>query len=91
MSLAKIKLLRPAEHLYTDSSKGDTVRLTMSCMAQNLNEVWPIEKYSMLRLDKDGYLIVDQPHQLIFPLIKAVQELEEQVEWLKNELKSKSS
>jgi hypothetical protein len=85
MSLAKIKQLRPAEHVYTDSTKGSTTRLTMSCMAQNLNEVWPLEKYTLLEKDKDGYFIVANPHQLIFPLIKAVQELSEEIERLKNE------
>jgi hypothetical protein len=85
MSLEKIKQLRPAEHIYTDSTKGDTVRKTMSCMAQNINEIWPIEKYTILEKDKDGYFIVANPHQLIFPLIKAVQELSEEIERLKNE------
>jgi len=85
MSLEKIKQLRPAEHLYTDGSKGNTKRLTMSCMAQNLNEVWPIDKYTLLEKDADGYFIVANPHQLIFPLIKAVQELSEEIERLKNE------
>lgn len=85
MSLAKIKLLHPAEHLYNDPTKGDTNRLTMSCMAQNLNEVWPVDKYTLLDLDKNGYFLVSNPHQLIFPLIKAVQELSEEVERLKNE------
>ena len=87
MSIEKIRKLKPAEHLYTDASKGDTQRLTMSCMAQNINDVWPIEKYSILRKDKDGYLIVDQPHQLIFPLLKAIQQLDEQVIELQNEIK----
>lgn len=86
MSLEKIRKLKPAEHLYTDSSKGDTQRLTMSVMAQNINEVWPIEKYSILKKDKDGYFIVDQPHQLIFPLIKALQQLDEHVIELQNEI-----
>jgi hypothetical protein len=87
MSLAKIKQLKPAEHVYTDSSKGDIKRLTMSCMAQNLNEIWPVDKYTLLEKDKDGYFIVANPHQLIFPLIKAVQELSEEIERLKNELR----
>lgn len=87
MSLDKIRKLKPAEHLYTDSSKGDIRRLTMSCMAQNINEVWPIDKYSILKKDKDGYLIVDQPHQLIFPLLKAIQELDLQIVELQNEIK----
>lgn len=85
MSLEKIKRLRPAEHRYTDPTKGDTERLTMSCMAQNLNEIWPVDKYTLLEKDKDGYFIVANPHQLIFPLIKAVQELSEEIERLKNE------
>jgi hypothetical protein len=85
MSLEKIKRLRPAEHLYTDSAKGSTNRLTMSCMAQNLNEIWPVDKYTLLEKDSNGYFIVSNPHQLIFPLIKAVQELSEELERLKNE------
>jgi hypothetical protein len=54
-------------------------------MAQNINEIWPIEKYTILEKDQDGYFIVANPHQLIFPLIKAVQELSEEIERLKNE------
>jgi hypothetical protein len=84
MSLEKIKQLRPAEHLYTDSSKGDTKRLTMSVMAQNINQVWPIEKYSILNRDIDGYFTVEV-QQLIAPMIKAIQELSEEVERLKND------
>ena len=85
MSLEKIKRLRPAEHLYVDPTKGSTKRLTMSCMAQHLDEIWPVDKYTLLEKDSDGYFIVANPHQLIFPLIKAVQELSEEVERLKNE------
>jgi len=85
MSLEKIKKLRPAEHLYIDNNKGSTDRLTMSCMAQNLNEIWPVDKYTLLEKDADGYFIVANPHQLIFPLIKAVQELSEELERLKND------
>jgi hypothetical protein len=84
MSLEKIKQCRPAEHVYTDASKGDTTRLTMSCMAQNLNELWPIDRYTLLEKDSNGYFIVANPHQLIFPLIKAVQELAEEIERLKH-------
>lgn len=86
MSLAKIKQLRPAEHLYTDSTKGDTKRLTMSVMAQNINEVWPEEKYSILNRDTEGYYTVEI-QQLIAPMIKAIQELSDKVERLENELR----
>lgn len=86
MSLEKIKQLRPAEHLYTDISKGDTKRLTMSVMAQNINQVWPIEKYSILNRDSDGFFTVEV-QQLIAPMIKAIQELSEEIEQLRNERK----
>lgn len=86
MSLEKIRKLRPAEHTYIDASKGDTRRITMSVMAQNINEVWPIDEYTILKRDSNGYLIVDQPHQLIFPLLKALQQLDEQVVDLKREI-----
>jgi TolA-binding protein len=55
-------------------------------MAQNINEVYPIDEYTILKRDANGYFIVDQPHQLIFPLIKAVQQLEDQVSELKQEI-----
>jgi hypothetical protein len=84
MSLEKIKQLRPAEHLYTDTTKGDTKRLTMSVMAQNINQVWPIEKYSILNKDSNGYFTVEV-QQLITPMIKAIQELSEEIERLKND------
>jgi hypothetical protein len=82
MSLEKIKQLRPAEYVYTDSSKGDTQRKTMSVMAQNINQVWPIEQYSILNKDTDGYYTLEV-QQLIAPMIKAIQELSEEIERLK--------
>ena len=84
MSLEKIKQLRPAEHLYTDGSKGDTKRLTMSVMAQNINQVWPIDRYSILNKDSEGYFTVEV-QQLIAPMIKAIQELSDEIERLKND------
>lgn len=86
MSLEKIRKLKPAEHTYTDATKGDTRRITMSVMAQNINEIWPIDEYTILKRDSNGYFIVDQPHQLIFPLLKALQQLDEQVIELKHEI-----
>jgi len=87
MSLEKIKKLRPAEYTYNDSKYGNTIKKSMGCMAQDLDALWPEEEYVLLRKDDDGKLIVSNPDQLIYPLIKAVQELSEKVEELENERK----
>lgn len=85
MSLKKIGRLRPAEYSYNDPSKGDTEKLSMGIMAQDINEIWPFEKYSILNKDFQGMYSVDY-HQLIAPMIKAIQELSTKVEELEEKL-----
>jgi hypothetical protein len=85
MSLEKIGRLRPAEYSYNDPSKGDTEKLSMGIMAQDINEVWPFEKYSILHKDFQGMYSVEY-YQLIAPMVKAIQELSAKVEELEEKL-----
>ena len=85
MSLKKISRLKPAEYSYTDSSKGETKRLTMGIMAQDIDTIWPYEKYSILHKDHQGYYAVDYI-QLISPIIKAIQELSDKVDKLQEQI-----
>lgn len=85
MSLEKIGRLRPAEYSYNDPSKGDTEKLSMGVMAQDINEIWPFEKYSILNKDFQGMYSVEY-HQLIAPMVKAIQELSAKVEELEEKL-----
>jgi hypothetical protein len=83
MSIEVINKLKPAEYKYNDKSKGAVDRFTLGVMAQDINKLYPIEKYTVLNKDKDGYFMVDYV-QLIAPMIKAIQELTDEVERLKN-------
>lgn len=85
MSLKNISRLKPAEFSYIDSSHGNTEKLTMGIMAQNVNEVWSQEKYSIVKTDLKGNHLVDY-YQLIAPMIKAIQELSTKVEELEKKL-----
>ena len=85
MSLKKIGRLRPAEYSYNDPSKGDTEKLSMGIMAQDINEIWPFEKYSILNKDFQGMYSVEY-YQLIAPMVKAIQELSAKVEELEEKL-----
>ena len=85
MSLKKIGRLRPAEYSYNDPSKGDTEKLSMGIMAQDINEIWPFEEYSILNKDFQGIYSVDY-YQLIAPMVKAIQELSTKVEELEEKL-----
>ena len=87
MSLEKVNKLRPAEYTYKDSKYGNTSKKSMGCMAQDLDAIWPEDEYVLLRRDENGKLIVSNPDQLIYPLIKAIQELSDKVEELQNERK----
>ena len=89
MSLKKIGRLKPAEYSYTDPSKGETERLSMGIMAQDLNEVWPYEKYSVLQKDIQGNYSVEY-YQLIAPIVKAVQELSNKVDELQEQIKKEA-
>ena len=85
MSLKNIGKLKPAEYSYNDSSSGDTKRLSMGIMAQDIDKVWPYKKYSILNKDINNNYSVEY-HQLIAPMIKAIQELSTKVEKLEKKL-----
>lgn len=85
MSLKKIGRLKPAEYSYTDPSKGETERLSMGVMAQDIDKIWPYEKYSILQKDIQGNYAVEY-HQLIAPMIKAIHELSAKVDDLQKQL-----
>ena len=85
MSLEKIGRLRPAEYSYNDPSKGDIEKLSMGIMAQDINEIWPFEEYSILHKDFQGMYSVEY-YQLIAPMVKAIQELSAKVEELEEKL-----
>tara|TARA_R110000803_G_scaffold169679_1_gene232702 strand:+ start:1398 stop:1667 length:270 start_codon:yes stop_codon:yes gene_type:complete len=85
MSLKKIGRLKPAEYSYTTSSKGETERLTMGIMAQEIDKIWPYKKYSILHKDSQGFYSVEY-HQLIAPMIKAIQELSNKVDKLQKQI-----
>lgn len=85
MSLKKLSKLNPAEYSYVDSSKGETEKLSMGIMAQDIDKIWPYEKYSVLHKDINGYYAVDYT-QLIAPIIKSIQELSEKIEEIEKKL-----
>lgn len=82
MSIKVINGLKPAKYRYKE--KGDAKRLTLGIMAQDINKFYPIEEYNILQKDADGHFMVDYV-QLIAPMIKAIQELSDEVEKLKND------
>jgi|TARA_Y100001938_G_C7778731_1_gene276874 hypothetical protein len=88
MSVEKINKLKPAEFSYNNPNDGDITKLTMGVMAQDVNKVWPYEKYSILQKDLNGYFSVDYS-QFIAPMLKAIQELNDKVENLELQLKNK--
>lgn len=87
MSLEKLTKLKPAEYSYNDPSKGDTEKLSMGIMAQDINEIWPFEEYSILKKDFQGMYSVEY-YQLIAPIIKSIQELSEKINKIDEKLKT---
>jgi hypothetical protein len=82
MSLENIKNIRPAQFKYNDERYGDTDKITLGVMAQDIEKIYPGEDYTVLHRDENGYYMVEYT-QLIAPMIKAIQELAEEVEKLK--------
>lgn len=76
-----VKKLKPAVFKYYDKDK-----LHLGIIAQDIDEVLPEQEYGILTRDKNGFLMVHY-HELICPLIKAVQELSNKVDILEGELK----
>ncbi len=87
MSLNKINKIKPTKFKYYDSNDGSQKRFTMGVMAQDLNEIWPHEEYSLLKINNKGYYSVDYS-QLVAPMLKAIQELSEKVNKLELKIKN---
>lgn len=63
-------------------------RINFGFSAQDIDELYPMEEYAFVNMDKDGYLMVNY-HQFIAPMVKAIQELSQKVDELENQLKEK--
>lgn len=85
MSLKKISKLKPAEYSYINSSSGDTKKLSMGIMAQDIEKIWPYEEYSILKKNIQGFYSVEY-YQLIAPIIKSIQELSDKIEDLQTQI-----
>lgn len=85
MSLKQIKKIQPAAFKYNDEQVGDTQKITLGVMAQDIEKIFPYEQYSMLKKDENGYYMVEYT-QLIAPMIKAIQELSEELDMLKEQM-----
>lgn len=83
MSLEVINGLKPAEFKYK-SGYGDTETYTLGVMAQDVQKFYPIGEYNVVR-ENEGQLSIDYG-QLIAPMIKAIQELSDEVERLKEQI-----
>lgn len=81
MSLEKIKKLKPAEFRYKEGF-GNTDKITLGVMAQDIEKIYPYGDYSILTKDENGLYMVEYT-QLIAPLIKAIQELSDEIDKIK--------
>ena len=86
MSLKKINQLRPAKFKYTDAQFGSTEKITLGVMAQDIDKIYPEADYSMLTRDENGLYMVEYT-QLIAPMIKAIQELSDEIDKIKEQNK----
>ena len=67
MSVKQLKQLKPAQYRYTDNKKGETNRLSMGIMAQDIEKIWPYESYSILRKSEDNfYQVVENSFTVFF-------------------------
>ena len=79
--LETLNEIKPVEFTYNEKLYTDGKR-HFGVIAQELNEIFPKEKYALVVENNSGYLLVNYI-ELIPILIKAVQELSEEVRDLK--------
>jgi hypothetical protein len=89
MSLKKIGRLKPAEYSYKEGFNKNTKKLSMGVMAQDIDKIWPYEKYTILEKTPEDYFVVDYT-QLIAPMIKAIQELSDKVDKLQEQIEKEA-
>jgi len=87
MSLNIIEKLEPARFRYINDKTGDTERWTLGLIAQEVENFYPKEEYSMVSEDPSGYRTLDYV-QLIAPMIIAIQELSQRVKELEKRLEN---
>jgi len=78
LGLDLIRKLKPARWMYNKLKPNDN-KIHLGFIAQDLIEVLDQEKYALVIKDKDGYYMVNY-HELIGPIVKAIQQLDEKVE-----------
>ena len=79
--LKTLNKIKSIEFTYNEKLSNDGKR-HFGVIAQELNEIFPKEKYALVVEDNSGYLAVNYI-ELIPILVKAVQELSEEVRKLK--------
>lgn len=83
MGLAVIKKLKPCSFKYNDKMPD---KINFGFIAQDLAELFPMEKYSLVQQDESGNLMVEY-YQIIALLTKAIQEQQAQLDELLKERK----
>jgi hypothetical protein len=81
-----IKKLVPIKFKYKDQKGLDTNRIYLGFSAQELNKLLPKEEFALVSEDNEGFLMVDYS-QLIAPIIKSIQELDDKLIELKKNIK----
>jgi hypothetical protein len=83
--LEMIKKLKPCIFQYKQPDEGglvdDNNLKHLGFIAQDLKELFPEDEYAVVKKTPSGYLAVDLT-ELIAPIVKAIQELDEKVEKL---------
>jgi hypothetical protein len=83
-SLEIVKGIKPCEFKYRKSNGVvDDDRTHFGFIAQEINTIFPRDKYGIVSMDNNGYLMVDST-ELIPILLKCIQELNERIEKLEN-------
>lgn len=90
--LKTIKKLKPCIFQYKQLNENGIINdenlKHLGFIAQDLNEIFPEGEFAVVKKDENDYYMVNLI-ELIAPMVKAIQELEEKVENLQKQLEEK--
>lgn len=87
--LETIKKLKPCIFQYKQLDENGIINdgnlKHLGFIAQDLNEIFPEGEFAVVKKDENGYYMINLI-ELIAPIVKSIQELEEKVEDLQKQL-----
>ena len=86
LGLELIRKLKPIKFKYKDKKGLESKLIHFGFLAQELEKILPKDQFALVKADDEGFLMVEYT-QLIAPIIKSIQEIDQRMTNIEEHLK----